>query len=124
MFRFNLIAVLSFCSLIACGDKDGVILPHGDTVEGPIGPHGETLPGPHGGTMIRITAGIFDMGCTEVQSDQCLDNERPPLTVTLPIPDLRVDRQVRARPFGDPRCNTRVLVRCLPVYHIQHFRNI
>ena len=54
-----------------------------DTVDGPIGPHDETVRGPHGGTMVRITAGIFDMGCTAVQSAHCLDNERPPLTVTL-----------------------------------------
>ena len=50
---------------------------------GPIGPHGETIVGPHGGNMIRITAGAFNMGCTARQSASCQDNEKPSVSVTL-----------------------------------------
>jgi formylglycine-generating enzyme required for sulfatase activity len=41
-----------------------------------------TMTGPHGGSMIRISAGTFDMGCTPGQSN-CESDESPVMPVTL-----------------------------------------
>ena len=90
------IAALVLATACSAGDKTGEETATGsdtdtdtdtdtaaDPPPGPIGPHGEIVTGPHGGSMVRITAGAFDMGCTRDQLNQCLDNERPVRTVTL-----------------------------------------
>ena len=72
-----------------CGDgtdNDGDGAVDGDDVdcEGSGAPvaTGERITGPHGGTLVRISAGTFDMGCTAGQSD-CYDDESPVMPVTL-----------------------------------------
>ena len=53
-----------------------------DPYAGPIGLQGDTLVGPHGGTLVRLTAGSFEMGCV-VDATDCSGDELTVMPVTL-----------------------------------------
>lgn len=79
-FQMLLLTVLS----VACSNNDSEAPDEPDTALPSDTPPDldPTIVGPHGGTLVLIPAGTFDMGCTAEQTD-CRPDESPVMPVTL-----------------------------------------
>ena len=76
-----LVAVLWSCA-ITQEDLDAWEAVAESSSSGGLAPTGKRVMGPHGGTLIEVGSGTFDMGCTQGQ-DECRSNESPVRPVTL-----------------------------------------